>query len=246
LLAKCRKSWRRRTSADVRTGIHWAIVNRRVVSEVFAAVNPPLRISRITSSTQLVIDGFPRSGNSYARNAFLYSNGADVPVSTHRHSPRSIETGLRRGIPVIVILRPPGAAIASFLQYAPGVRVERAIEMYRSFYGAILPICHSVVVAPFDEVRSDFGHVIVRCNDRFGSTFVPYLHTPEAEATVAQMIDTDALRQFQFKELPQVVGRPSHSRFTEQDLLARLEPVLMAKLNDLKNLHDAILRASPT
>jgi hypothetical protein len=48
LLAKCRVSWRRRTSADIRTEIHWAIVNRRGVSEVFAALNEPLKISRIT------------------------------------------------------------------------------------------------------------------------------------------------------------------------------------------------------
>jgi hypothetical protein len=86
-----------------------------------------------------VIDGFPRSGNSYARSAFLYANGAEIPISTHRHSPHSIESGIRRGIPVIVILRPPRAAIASFLQYAPRVRVERAITIYQTFYAAVLP-----------------------------------------------------------------------------------------------------------
>jgi hypothetical protein len=118
--------------------------------------------------------------------------------------------------------------------------------MYESFYGAILPICQRVLVATFDEVTSDFGHVIVRCNDRFGSSFAPYDRTPQAEATVADMIDSDALSQFQFEELPRVVGHPSPSRFAERNLLAQLDQVLLAKLGDLKNLHDAILRTSRT
>jgi hypothetical protein len=99
-------------------------------------------------------------------------------------------------------------------------------------------------VASFDEVTGDFGGVIERCNDRFGSKFIPYDATPEAQVAVARMIDADALRQVQFEELPRVVGRPSPSRLVERDFLAGLDLPLMAKFRDLEDLHDAILRES--
>jgi hypothetical protein len=241
LLAQCRKLWRRRVPADTRALIHWTIVNRRVVSEVVASLNPTLRSSRITTGTQLVIDGFPRSGSTYARHAFLHGNGPGVPISSHRQSARSIENAMRRGIPVIVLLRPPRAAIASFLHDEPGLQLDWAIDTNRSFHHAILPICHSILVASFDEVTHDFGQVIRRCNERYGTDFVPYEATPDAEAAVARSIDSDALRTFEFNELSRFAGRPMPARKATGDFQAQLDQRLMDKLDELEVLHDTIL-----
>jgi hypothetical protein len=42
------------------------------------------------------------------------------------------------------------------------------------------------VVAPFEEVTSDFGKSIRRLNAKFGTHFVPFEHTEAAQAAIFQ------------------------------------------------------------
>jgi hypothetical protein len=225
---------------NIRARVHWALIRHRWLSEVFANLDPSMEMSRVSDRTRLVIDGYPRSGNSYARAAFLQANG-DTLISTHRHSPRSVEAGLRRGIPVIVLLRPPRAAIASALQYEPSFRPGQAIDLYRWFYEGILPVADDVLIEPFAEVTADFGQVIRRCNLRFGTDFVAYQRTPKAETAVAEMIDLMATRMFRPEDMAHVVARPSLSRRASDDIIGILDDRTVTRLDDLNALHDHVL-----
>lgn len=235
-----RPAVRRVIPVQARLRLHWALVGSRRLSEMFARVNPYLRMSRVSASTRLVIDGYPRSGNSYARAAFEYAN-ADIPISTHRHSPRSIEAGIRRGIPVIVLIRQPRQAIVSALQYEPTPRPDWAIDLYRWFYQGILPLTADALIATFEEVTGDFGHVIRNCNARFGSDFVPYHRTDDSEKTVSDMIDEAARKEFSDDLLPRVTARPSAVRRSVDEVLADLDERLMERLDHLDSLYDAVL-----
>ncbi|HWD53440.1 MAG TPA: hypothetical protein VG412_13650 [Acidimicrobiales bacterium] len=209
---------------------------------MFANLDPSMQMTRVKRGTRLVIDGYPRSGNSYARAAFLHANGEHTLISTHRHSPRSVEAGLRRGIPAVVLLRPPRAAIASALQYEPSLRPNQAVDLYRWFYEGILPIADQVLIAPFDQVTSNFGGVILQCNHRFGTDFIPYEPTPEADAAVAQMIDAMATRMFRPEDIAHVVARPSMSRHSVDEVLRDLDDRTVTRLDGLDALHDEVLR----
>jgi hypothetical protein len=230
--------------ARTRARIHWELVRRHGLSEVFARANPAMRISRVTSSTCIVIDGYPRSGNTYARFAFQHANGADLPISTHRHSPRSIESALRRGIPAIVLIRSPRDAINSYLQFDPSISLTFAMDVYKSYYESILSIASRVIIAPFPITTMDFGRLILECNTRFGSNFVPYERTEASEAEVAREIDRDAGTLFTQEEFHRVVARPSSARAAISTPLASLSESQQARLVDLTNLYAKLVELS--
>jgi len=236
-----RPAVRRLVPVDLRARVHFRLVGTPGVSALFTRFDPAMRMTRVTRGTRLVIDGYPRSGNTYARAAFLYANGLDFPLSTHRHSAQSVKEGLRRGIPVIVLVRDPRAALASGLQYEPGSTPRMAMNVYRSFYEGVLPRADEVVIATFAEVTSDFGQVVRRCNARFGTDFVPYERTEEAEAEVVRMIDEGAKLAFNPEVLDRVTGRPSSTRRSADEVLSELTPAEQAMLAELGRLYDAVI-----
>ena len=145
------KKLARKVSPRLRTHAHWLIYDTPKVSEFFSARDAVMRIAHVSPETVLVLDGFPRSGNSYARAAFLYANGIHHKISTHGHSHRFPVRGAQEGIPVIVLIREPEAAIASMLQFEPTMDARLLANAYTRYYRGILPVIDSVVVAPFEE-----------------------------------------------------------------------------------------------
>jgi hypothetical protein len=235
---------RRTASPQLRLRVHWWLVDTPGVSELWCAANPTMRIARVSSATRLVMDGFPRSGNSYARAAFLHSNGTGIQISTHGHSHRFVQLGVKRKIPVIVLIREPRAALASAMQYQPEVAPELVVRAYLRYYRHVLPLVDDVLVAPFEQVTRDFGGVIRACNARFGSEFVPFEATEQAQAAVAAHIDQGTRNAVEPERFDAVVPRPTGARKDSAIVLGRLDSTdtaLAAMLAEAEDLRHAVL-----
>jgi len=89
--------------------------------------------------TEIVIEGFPRSANTYALAAFTCANGPRTVVASHLHAASSVAQGVRRGLPVIVVLRDPLDACASLLQRQP-VQASSALGAYVRFHERVRPL----------------------------------------------------------------------------------------------------------
>jgi hypothetical protein len=223
----------------VRSRIHFAVVYNPLLADLYTRLDSS-KLTQITEKTELVIEGCPRSGNSYALAAFRYANEG-VPIASHRHSPTAVRTGLKHKLPVIVIIRQPRDTIGSGLQYYPDQPPRWAIRLYRRFHEGILPMADQVLITTFEEVTSDFGEVVRRCNARFGTDFKPYERTEESEKALTQMVDTWALMTFNPKDLPRVSGRPNESRQSADQLLSGASPDLVAEIKELDKLYNAVL-----
>jgi hypothetical protein len=132
----------------------------------------------ISSDTELVIEGYFRSANTFAVHAFQLSQEKPVRLAHHLHAPAQLITAARRGIPTLLLIRNPDGAILSELLY-DNVAIPDALEAYTRFYTCLLPYLDSFVVGEFDQVTHDFGTVIRRVNARFGTNFVEFNHTDE-------------------------------------------------------------------
>lgn len=223
----------------VRSRVHFALVDNRYLAEAFSRFDSSGQ-TQIKADTRLVIEGCPRSGNSYALAAFLYSNPG-VHVASHRHSPTAVRTALKRGLPVIVVIRPPRPTIASGLQYYPDQRPDWAVTLYKRYFTKLLPYADKALLATFDEVTQEFGEVVRRCNSRFGTNFVPYEQTEESEKAIAAQLDQWLLRNFDEAEMAQKSGRPSPARRSPDEVLAELPPALVQEIDDLDKLYNAVL-----
>ncbi len=142
----------------------------------------------VEDGTDLVIAGPPGAANSFARSAFLWTN-PQASVASHAHVWSEVAEGVRRGKPVLLLLREPEAAVRSQLSRFGNVSRGRAMRDYARFYERALRSASGVVVADFPEVTAHFGDVVRRVNERYGTSFVPFPHEdPAALADLHAML----------------------------------------------------------
>ena len=131
----------------------------------------------VRSGDDIVIEGFPRSANTFATYAFFHAQPNPIKAGNHFHSGMQIQLAGRYKVPALVVYREPRAAIKSFIVYHLGeVSARQAINRYIDFHESILITRNAFVAAPFEEVTSDFGLSIDRLNDFFKTDFCRFEH----------------------------------------------------------------------
>jgi len=193
------------------------------LADVYMFLDPGVRSRRVTKKTELVIDGVARSSNSYAGAVLIHLHGEELRFAHHLHTPRAIERGVALGRPTIVLIREPRAVVASLLQYTPAP-VSFFVDFYLGYYERVEPFLADVVLADFTEVINDFGAVIARCNDKFGTDLTVYDRTDEDEAVVRELIDMWSAQAAKPEELEMKAPRPSDQRKPAEAMLADLSP----------------------
>lgn len=171
---------------------------------------PRYRDLIIKSSTELVIDGFPRCANSFAVLAFESVQPAPVEIAHHLHAEAQLALGVKFGCPVLVLVREPMGAVASLVTRNPLVSPDQALRRYHEFYSFVCDLGNSVVVADFLEVTRDYGAVISRLNTRFGSKFALYQNSQASDYAIFSQID--ALNQKKYGGDINMVSRPKKER----------------------------------
>jgi hypothetical protein len=148
----------------------------------------------VSADAKLVIDGFTRSGVTFAVIAFQACQREPVRVAHTLHAPAHVAAAVRRGIPTLVTIRDPEAAVLSAIIREPYVTAEQGLRAWIRFYSRILPYRHGFVLGLFDDVVGSYGSVIRAINDRFGTTFDEFEHTPENVETCFAIIEDRARR----------------------------------------------------
>ncbi len=144
----------------------------------------------VTGDSEIVIDGFPRCGNTFAVTAFLSAQPRPVSVAHHVHAPAQILDAVRLRIPAIVLIREARECVPSMLVRYPHLTLAQGVRGYLRFYEPLLPIRSAFVTAPFDRLLTDFGGVIREVNQRFGTSFGEFEHTEEQLRKVSEEVDT--------------------------------------------------------
>ena len=181
----------------------------------------PLGTSRrITDRTEIVIEGFPRSGNTFATFALHEAEGREVDVSSHVHVPAQVKVAVKMGKPTLVVVRDPMGTLTSLLTAAPHVRFDAAIREYIHHHRELVPFRDGFVVGTFEKTTTDFSAVIDAVNQRFGTTFSTFTQTPETVDRVFDRIDAHHRRTYGDQASERVVPRPSRARHAEKVWLA--------------------------
>jgi len=166
----------------------WNVLNRVPFLLNVLRLVPGLRHTVVSRKTDLLIEGYPRSGNTFARNAFLLACDGRFFVTSHLHLISSVRKAIRLRKPILILIRRPVEAVCSFLVYkGEHFPVKQALAEYIDFYRYVLEHRESMVVASFDEVTSSFGQVVEQVNRRFKTAFPLFEHTAENEQQCIQM-----------------------------------------------------------
>jgi hypothetical protein len=174
----------------------------------------------LSDDTEVVIEGFPRSGNSFAVAAFDMPQPRPLRIAHHTHAPAQVIEACRRNVPTMVLVRDPDQAALNLALYHEGLSLPQALRSYISFHDTVWPFRAGFSVAPFPEVTTDFGASMRRLNERFGTTFVTFEHTEESAAKVFDAMDSFWRGQVgEGERFERLVGRPSASRDAKRDAL---------------------------
>ncbi len=222
LVRTMRSTARRLVSADARFSGYYRVLTTPILSEWYVRNRAPLRAARITTSTDLVIDGFPRSANTLARVLMDQIQQPPIQISSHLHTPRSILLAIRHDIPRLVLIRNPDDAVSSLLQQQPGVTPATAFRVYAHFYHTLLPLADQVVIADFPNILSDFAAIIERINSRFATDFGRREGVTAHSDTTFDHIDTRMALFDGSVGVDSAVARPSEGRLRPSDLLRDL------------------------
>lgn len=223
---------KQRVPADLRVRARTALFRAPRLGAASVVLDSRTRGNRIDSHTEIVLDGYHRSANSFAGTQFALAN-PDVRVSTHIHSPGAIITACRHQIPAIVLIRDPYDAVPSLMQLMVGTRPSSAIRMWTRYYSVVEPYLDRVVVADFGEVIEDFGGVVRRCNVKWGTAFVEPHPSVDFENSVRAKIAES------WQGHPGV-PLPSSRRRSSESIRADLSPPERAALEAAHDLYESI------
>lgn len=143
----------------------------------------------VTRHTELVIEGYQRSGNNFAVIAFQLAQQEPVNIAHHLHAPAQIIRAAQRGIPTMLLIRHPIDVACSQVIRSPHIGIERSLKNYILFYEKIFKYQNAYVVALFDDIISDLSTLITRINHRFSTIFELFDPSKENISWVFSHID---------------------------------------------------------
>jgi len=133
----------------------------------------------LQADTRLVIDGFTRSGVTFAVIAFNVAQPTPVPLAHTLHAPGHVIAAVRAGVPTLVVVRDPEAAVLSAVIREPYVSVAQGLRAWVRFHTQIRPYRSGFVIGQFERVTDDYASVIRDVNARFGTDFATFDHTEQ-------------------------------------------------------------------
>jgi hypothetical protein len=167
----------------------------------------------IGPDTDIVIEGFPRSANTFTVAAFTMSQPRPVRAAHHLHAPGHVIAAVRRGLPALVLVRQPEDAVLEYVIRRPGLGLAQAVRGYVRFYQPLLPYVDGFVVGSFEQVTTDLGAVIRLVNRTFGTSFEEFHHSKDNVKRVFEAIELDYSGAYEAgDEFEVAVARPSPLR----------------------------------
>ena len=132
-------------------------------------------------------------------------------IAHHLHVPAQVVRAAQWQIPTLVLIRRPKDAVLSLVIRDP-ISVDQALRYYISFYETSEKYRDAYVLGLFEEVTEDFGQVIKRINDRFGTTFSLFRHDEENVSKLFAGMEAQARKKYGETLWERKVQRPAAVR----------------------------------
>ncbi len=205
-------------------------VNPFLFSCVFRLFGGKNKWLMFDANTEIVIEGFPRSANTFSVTYFLITQPKAVSVAHHLHVEAQLIWAAKNDIPGVVLIRDPEDCVRSLCVREKRTSVKRALTRYIKYYTNLMPYKDSLVVAEFSLVISDMEKVINSVNAKYGVSFEACPHTNELVAKIYNEIESINSRLDGGKSTH--VARPNNYRkemISQIDFVGNEELLLAAK-----------------
>ncbi|MDF2233463.1 hypothetical protein P2H44_12960 [Albimonas sp. CAU 1670] len=166
---------------------------RNRLAELDGLYLPLARLARpdhaVGPATELVVEGFPRSANSWIEGC-VREAWPGLRVAQHLHAAASLRAAARRGLPAMLLLRAPEAAVASLLLREPAIYDPAlGFEEYVRFHAGLAGAVDRLLVVPFEAATGPFPAVARALVARFALDWPVPDWSPAREAGAWAQVD---------------------------------------------------------
>lgn len=182
--------------------------------EPLSWVQPELRTTRVTEDSDVCVEGYPRSGNTFATVALRHWNPS-LEVASHHHSPGQVGRAVALGVPTLVVVRPPLQAVTSQLVGVPDLSPGLCLWAYERFHAGVWKLRQDVTVATFEQVTERYWEVVDRFADHHGLALEAAPLSDDERTTIFHTIKW--LNQQDRRQDARMAARPSADRQPLQD-----------------------------
>jgi len=117
----------------------------------------------VTKNTDLVIEGFPRSGNSFFE-AFINVVFPNLILAHHTHRIAQIRLAIIYKKPVIFLIRKPSDALISYYNfYERKIRFKHILTEYNAYHKSLIKYKKKLLIIRFEEIN-DKKRIINKIN----------------------------------------------------------------------------------
>lgn len=183
---------------------------------------PKYRGTIACQGTDIVIEGYPRSANTFAVASFYAQGNGNMCIARHQHSIAQVLYALKYNIPCIVLIRNPRDAILSYVIRDDLLPMEEAIQRYIDFYAPLLAYKHRFVIGEFNEVISVFGSIINKVNKQYRKSFYTLVSNSNTEREINRLVDQMEKKDSGAEEIRWThVARPNRERDSLKEARAK-------------------------
>lgn len=194
--------------------------------------------------TDIVIEGYPRSSNSFTiwMLTVLQGGKPDLRIAHHIHSIENLRLGLHFGKPLLLLLRAPQDAILSYMIYSDRT-VEYATDRYVRFHSDVLALPRMPAVVDFETVVSDFNQVVRVVNNLLapsGRPPIPLSQDLAADAAQVKVMARERAEEIHGDKLDRQEGVPNPVREGIKAELREGVQAYLAKRPEVSALYDKV------
>jgi hypothetical protein len=193
-----------------------------------------------TKDTDLVIEGFPRSANTFSVLAFDSAQTNPVQLAHHLHAASQIIPAAKDNKPILLIVRQPEDAVASFMIMNDNLKPHDALKYYVSFHRKLLPYADRCAVASFESVIKEYNKVLENLNKKYETNFEIFEPTPENTEACLNKVSKALVAEYDNKEYDYNthVSRPIDERKNaKSEVLKRIKAEAPQLLTEAKTLY---------
>lgn len=193
------------------------------------------------SDTELIVEGFPRSSNTYFVDfiQYLSKKGRNINLAHHTHSIDNLLLGMLYKKPCLVLIREPVEAITSFVVYSQN-EIPDVAKQYLEFYLKILNLKGEILIADFRTIVNDINKVIDRLNKEFLLQIPKSLNAAEDSLIVSEIDRERALARRAEDEYIRTVGAPNDKRDQIKEVVRPKVSQYLSKEEKILNLYNQI------
>ena len=108
----------------------------------------------VSKETDIVIEGFPRSGNSHFYNLVSIRSNNNINIASHLHVNAQISHAIKLDKPIVVLIREPIDTILSLIIMFPKIELKTALSAYIDYYRYVCQHVEKITVIDFKLITS--------------------------------------------------------------------------------------------